>query len=392
MKLILEGGTLFDGTGQTPIADATVMVADQLIVFAGPSSEASLPEGETRRYDTTGMTVMPGMIDSHLHLFTEFGMDGTLEEKFANDSDEMRAIRVVRRARENLEAGFTTVRDVWIKTSVVVAARQAIAEGEFIGARIVTSGCFLTITGGPWDGHPMGMVVDGPDEARKAVRTLVREGVDLIKVMGTRTLSSANFPDGGTFTDEELEAIVSEAHRAGKMVAAHAHTDTAGLKQLVKAGVDTIEHGGHADEESVRLMARQGTILVPTLKAVHAHKDVPAARTALEGMINTIKMAQAAGVTIAMGTDHADVHGRSAVELQYLVEAGLTSMQALVAATQGGSKACGMADKIGTLKPGKLADIIVVDGNPLADVTILQDLSRILLVIKEGQVVVSRGL
>lgn len=395
MKIVLKGGVLFTGAHQTPIDKSVVVVDGQSIAYAGRSTKALSLEQKGLLFDTTGMTVMPGMIDSHLHLVGEGRSLDPGQSRF------LRLLRMGRRARQNLEAGFTTIRDVWAETDLIVALRQAIAEKEMVGPRIVTSGCALTITAGPWDGYPQAKVVNGCHQARRGVRELINAGVDLIKIMGTLAgTTTINFPNGGTFTEEELSVIVHEAHRAKKMVAAHALGDEEGFARLVKAGVDTIEHGGNSNEESVRSMAEQGIILVPTFKPLRPFKrsaNAPSSesrrRAVNQSMVDTVEKALAFGVTIAMGTDHvADQHGRSAEELVYLVEAGLSPRQALVAATQGGSKACGLEDKIGTLEEGKLADIIVVDGDPLSDVSILQDKSWIRLVIKEGQVVVNRGM
>lgn len=396
MKLVLDGGTLFDGTGKDTIENSLAVFDDNLIEYAGPAANMELPANNVRRFDTRGMFVMPGLIDSHLHLRLEF----TKEWKwvFPNDSDEMLLLRMARRAGQNIKSGFTTIREVGAKTELIIALRQAIEEGEILGPRIFASGNYLSITGGPSYGKTGAQViVDGPLEARKMVRQLISKGVDLIKIMGTCSGGmKANYTDGGTFTDEELEAIISEAHRANKMVAAHAILDTAGIKQLVKAGVDTIEHGAFADDETIRLMAEKGIILVPTIKVWRAF-PVPGLEELRKRMLNAydhlIQRCLAAGVTIAMGSDESCMtHGLSSEEIEYMVDAGLTPRQALIAATKHGGMACGMEDKIGTLEPGKFADAIVVEGNPLEDVKILQDESRIRLVVKDGKIVVNRNL
>jgi imidazolonepropionase-like amidohydrolase len=398
MKLILDGGTLFDGTGKDPVDNSITVFDDNLVEYAGPAINKELPANNVRRFDTRGMFVMPGLIDSHLHLRLEFTKDW--KWAFPNDSEELLLLRMARRAGQNVRAGFTTIREVGAKTELIIALRQAINEGEILGPRLIVSGNYLSITGGPFYKKTGGsqVIIDGPLEARKMVRWLVSKGVDLIKIMGTCTGggTKVNFPEGGTFTDEELEAIVSEAHRAKRIVASHAIFDTAGIKQLVKAGVDTIEHGAYADDETIGLMAEKGTILVPTFKPMYAfrspdnEKDIA---PTLQAMQSVVQKSLAAGVTIAMGSDECCMtHGLSSEEIEYLVEAGLTPKQALIASTKHGGMACGMADKIGTLEPGKFADAIVVDGNPLEDVKILQDKARIRLVVKDGQVVVNRNL
>ncbi|MEQ8934451.1 MAG: amidohydrolase family protein, partial [Amphiplicatus sp.] len=353
-------------------------------------------------HDLKSMFVMPGFIDCHVHLEGELSPRAKLEA--IEKSDAAVALDALGNAEKTLMAGFTTVRDLGSGDGLF-AVRDAIAAGRFAGARIYAAGNAATPTGGHGATHgyrqeildlaPHHSVCDGPADCRRAVRNLVSRGADQIKLTATGgVLSETAAGTEVQFYDDELQAIIVTGHMLGRKVAAHAH-GTKGINAALEAGVDSIEHGTYADAESFRLFKKNGAYLVPTILAgatvtqMATPEDTfmpPSIRAKALAvgprMIETVRQAHRAGVNIAFGTDTGvSRHGDNAKEFALLVEAGLTPMQAIRAATVAAAVNIGASDDLGTLEPGKWGDLVAVDGDPLADIRELEDVD---FVMKEG--------
>ena len=400
---VIAGATLVDGTGSPPVADAAVLVNDDgRIEAVGRRMEVAAPP-DAEVIEAAGMTLLPGLIDCHDHL-SSFTYDLMGRWGFA-EPRSLRHLRIARVMEETLLTGYTTVRDCgWLD----VGFKLAVEEGLIAGPRLLVATSPISPSHGnaarvSESGHrppispdpllPPGLA-DGVDQVRAKVREVVRVGADVVKVFqtgwGRRTHGSKDVAYGW----DELDALVSEAHVQGKMVASHA-VGGLGLRMSVEAGVDTIEHGSYLDEDPdlLKMMADMGTFFVPTFTVFIFHGSIGTPQAQIEARdfrqhhIDSVQKALAAGVKVVAGTDAGGwVHGNNAQELQCLVEAGMTPMQALVAATGWAAEACGLGKEVGTVQPGKLADLVIVDGDPLKDITILQEKSRIKLVMKEGKV------
>ncbi|MBX3174436.1 MAG: amidohydrolase family protein [Gemmatimonadaceae bacterium] len=407
----IRAARIIDGTGAAAIQNGVVVVTDDRIVAVGPASSVRVPTG-ARRVDLGDVTLLPGFIDMHVHLMgREFDDPGVFD---ANVSDYPGFIAAlgVEHARRTLMAGFTSVRMVGALGFEDVGLRKAIDGGYVPGPRIQTAGHALGITGGHCDennyrpglldGTPETGIADGVDEVVRAVRYQVKYGADVIKTCATAGVLSGGTQGVGAsqYTLAELSAMVSTARTLDRKVAAHAH-GTEGIKLAVRAGVASIEHGSFLDEEGARLMVAQGTMFVPTLmagEAVLALADAGQmpplvavkARAAGAAMRNAIRIAKAAGVRIALGTDAGvGKHGRNGHEFTLMVEwGGLTPMEAIVAGTSTAAELLGWQDRVGTIAVGKLADLVAVPGDPLRDVTALE---RASFVMKGGVVFKGEG-
>jgi imidazolonepropionase-like amidohydrolase len=350
--------------------------------------------------DLSGKTVLPGLMDMHVHIEFETNPDRYLQRYTLNEADI--AFQSAVFAERLLMAGFTTVRDVG-GSGVNVALQKAIDRGFAKGPKIYTSCKSIAITGGhadPTNGAKKGIfdypgpeqgVADGPEECRKAVRQQVKNGADLIKITATGgVLSVARDGYRPAFTLEEIQAIVETANDFGIHVAAHAHGDE-GMRRAVEGGVTSIEHGTLMSEETMDLMVEKGTWYVPTITAGKAVADsalienyypevvVPKARAIGPKIQSTFEKAYKKGVKIAFGTDSGVfAHGKNALEFQYMVEAGMPPAEAIQSATVNAAKLLGITETVGTIKAGKLADIIAVDGNPLEDITTLQNVKFVM--------------
>jgi len=406
--LALLGGTVIDGKGGR-INDAAVVLEDGRVTAVGPRGSTAVPASATV-IDTSGKTVMPGLIDAHVHLATyslserqDFAVWGLVT------SPDLKLLHGVHNARRTIEAGITTVRNMGGPDGV--ALRDAIAMGIIPGPRVVTSGS-IGMTAGHGDmftprfmPRRPGATADGPDECRKAVRERVRMGADFIKVTTTGgVMSSGDAPEWRNFTLGEIEVICDEAHALGRRVASHAQVPN-GIKNAILGGVDSIEHGNVLDDECIELMLERNVFLVPTLAVVYqiikhgeeagAHREgLEKARRMMDLHRASMKKAFAAGVKIAMGTDAAFNfcrNGDNALELELLTEIGMTPAEAIQAGTGKAAECIGLGGEAGTLTPGKRADVLVVDGDPEADIRILQDTSKILMVIQQGRVAVNRS-
>jgi imidazolonepropionase-like amidohydrolase len=407
-KLIaIVGGTLLDGTGRDPIKNATVLF-DESIITVGPSEDIKIPS-KAQEINGAGMTIMPGLIDAHIHISGRRTRD-----RLRNmiESDLLKAIRCVVDVNKALEMGFTTLRDVG--STIGLSLRTAINEGTVPGPRIVTAHKIISQTAGHGDVHylPINwvkdsgrMIVDGPDECRRAARLNIREGVDLLKLCTTGgVMSQKDVPGSPQFTVDEIKAVVEEGHRVGIKVAAHAQ-GAEGIKNAIISGVDTIEHGTYIDDEGIQMMIDEKRIFVPTLainwKIITEGEKFnisPWAMSKAEdaGKVkyrNTMKVYKA-GVKIAMGTDFSSPPmtplGENAIELWLMVREGMKPMDAIVSATQNAAEAADLDKKLGTLEKGKLADVVIVDGDPLKDIKLLQDKDKIKMVFKGGNIMVDR--
>ena len=399
----IVGGTLIDGLGGEPLADSAVMIGnDGRIASVGPRAAVELPEG-TEIYDITGQTVMPGLIDCHDHL-ASFTYD-LLSRWGMTEPRSTRTVRIARVIEDTLQSGYTTIRDCgWLDAGF----RVAVEEGLITGPRLLVAAGPLGPTHSVQDrptmsGHrrysmpdpniPYG-VADGDAEIRAAVRENARVGADLIKVFQTGFGRATHLGTDACYDLEELKTLVAESHAQGKLVACHA-VGGPGLRTAVEASVDSIEHGCYLDLDTdlLRMMADNNITLVPTLTvfAHHSAEGNPVAqveaREFRQHHIETVQQAMRLGVRVVAGTDAGGwFHGNNSAELDMLVDAGLTPMEALIAGTSEAAACCGLGSDLGTLEAGKLADLIVVDGNPLADITVLQDRERVKVVMKEGSI------
>jgi imidazolonepropionase-like amidohydrolase len=404
--VVLRAARLIDGTGAPAVNNAVVVVTDNEITAVGPAGAVRIP-ANARMIDLGDVTLMPGFIDAHTHLIGRVLGDPAGDNALVRDFESFAAILSVQNARATLMAGFTTVRNVGASGRFDdMALRKAIDEGWTPGPRMITAGHSLGIRGGHCDenGFRPGMfdpgieegIADGPDQIRAAARYQIKYGADVIKTCATGGVLSEGDAVGATqYTFEELKAMVDEAHKLERKVAAHAH-GTEGIKLAVRAGVSSIEHGSFLDAEGARLMREHGTFLVATLSAAEGVER--AAKTGvLKGMRaekalaaaaavrNAIKLAVANKVPIALGTDAGVVpHGTNGHEFELMVQwGGITNMDAIVAGTLSGARLLGWDKKVGSLTPGKWADIVAVSGDPLKDIANLQ---KVVFVMKNGVV------
>jgi len=386
MKQAFLTSRIFDGTAGNYRSDIAILTEGQQIVALVPRSEVP---SEHQTLDMGTLTLLPGLIDCHVHLV----WNGSHDPKviMLRESAEKTAIRALLHAFEELMHGVTTVRDVGGPYKVTLAVRDAIREGLFIGPRILAAGLAIEMTGG--HARDLGLEVDGPHEARKGVRTMLRAGVDLIKLMATGGVyTEGEEPGSPQLTVEEMSAAVEEAHKAGRKVAAHAE-GLQGILNAIDAGVDTIEHGNFLDEEAAQRMVAGGQVLVPTLSPFYRMAQlgtaggIPeyAARKAkqvVSGSFHAIDLAKKYGIPIATGTDDGSPrlpHGVLVYELELLVHAGLSPLEALNSATAVAAKACGLSDQVGTLEPGKSADFVGVSGDPLHDISALRNIDTVVI-------------
>lgn len=368
---------LIDGSGRDPVRDAAILISDGVITAAGPRNSVDIPRG-AEVLDWSGATAMPGLIDCHEHLGIDLGdEEGQLEQPV-----EYTVARCVRTARLIIGCGITTIRDCGERGIVGPVMKRAIDDGVVPGPRVLAAGRNICRTGG--HGWRMGREADGPDGLRAAVRLACREGSDLIKIMASGGISTA----GSTvlapeFTDAELAAVMDEAHRRGRKVAAHGHGGP-GVAAAVRAGVDSIEHGLFLTMEDVALMVTHGTYLVVTAGSFYVIRDDPAVPqfqkdkvgSAIDAHREMLSRTVGSGLKIAVGTD--ENHGKLWFEIQLLHEVGYEPLAAIAAATSAAADLLGLADRIGTIEPGKVADVIQVDGDPLSDLTRLKDVRAVL--------------
>ena len=376
-----------------------VVVDGNAISEVGRGAPQREPAG-TEVVDLEGMSLLPGFFDCHVHLRSDGLADPRAQ--VLSDTDALCALRSARNARRTIEAGITTVRDCGSTNFVDMSVRKAVQQGLFPGPRMVLSGKIICMTGG--HGWNVGHQADGPDGVRKAAREQLRAGADNVKMIATGGILTPGTEIGSAqLTLDELRAGVEEAKKAGAISAAHAHGAT-GIKNAVRAGIDSIEHGYFLDEEGIELMVERGTYLVATSAAVRnvAARGVEdgllpdvhrKACEAVDMHVESFGNAYRAGVKLAMGTDSGvpfTRHGRNLEELAHLVEMGLSPMEAIEVSTLGSARLLRLDDRLGSIEEGKLADLIVFDGDPLADISLLQETDRIKWVIKDGEAIVRR--
>ncbi|SNS99418.1 Imidazolonepropionase [Ekhidna lutea] len=402
-RTIIHAGTLIDGVSKKAVSEKSIIVEGKSITSI-ENGYVSAQNGD-QVIDLKNYTVMPGWIDMHVHMEGESSPDRYIRTFTDNPADK--AFMSVDISRRTLMAGFTTVRDVG-GSGVNVSLREAIAKGIIDGPRIFTSEKGLSITGGhgdPTNGYrddlmgnpgPKEGVVNGVDDARKAVRQRYKNGADLIKITATGgVLSVAKDGKGAHFQEAEIKAIVEAATDLGFHVAAHAHGDE-GMQRAVANGVKTIEHGTYMSDETMDLMIEKNAFLVPTITAgmeVAENAKKPGyypkvvadkARVIGPKIQGTFTRAYKKGVPIAFGTDAGVFkHGENAREFTYMVEGGMPAIEAIISATSVPAGLLGMGDQIGSLKEGYLADIVAVPGNPLENIEVMKDVK---FVMKEGKI------
>jgi imidazolonepropionase-like amidohydrolase len=413
MKTALRGGTLIDATGADPISPAVLVMDGDWITAVGREGEVEIP-ADAQVIDVTGQTILPGMINSHAHLHWDGVHD--LKEQCLTDTTEVVSIKAAMNLRRSLQAGVTTIRETGSRIGLLFEVQRAKAAGLVTGPRIFHCGSHLCITGGHT--YFFGHEVDSVDEVRKAVRWEIKHGATWIKLMGASAREEALsgtlaqqqapwlhlparpgqrrsriYPD---FTRAEIETAVFEAHRAGRRVCVDVF-DPGAMRDFFEAGVDCLEHGGPLDEELIQMMVDKGIWLVPTLSPsylqVEHGEEIGLAPFEIERRRQSIarggrgtKIAEAAqaGVKIAMGTDAgspAVPHNEVVREIEIMVELGIceTPMDGIITSTRHGAELLGVAEDLGTLEPGKLADVIVVEGDPLRDLSRLRDVKQVFL-------------
>jgi len=407
-QIVLRGGSLIDGTGRDPVADAGLVIEGDTITQVD-RSDWLRPDPGARVIDLDGRTLMPGLVDGHTHLSYHASQPNawTLEME---ESVELTTVKAVLNAQAILAMGFTTIADGGCRGLIGPALRDAIAAGFIPGPRVVAAGQILCGPAGLLDSMPvwvryesdvaLGTIVDGPDEVRRAVRRQVKAGVDYVKVAASGVAGSRwSDAETGDLDQDEIAAAVREAAKHRRWVHAHAHS-AGGIKAAVRAGVRSLHSAEFADEEALALVRERGVVLSATIAWLHARclpgyvlaRDNPAfvaeARHAFVAAAAMLVRARAMGVKVAIGTDaaHRFFHAPDGVlEMEYLAALGYPPLQVIRAATQTAAEAIGMDARLGTLAPGKFADVLVVEGDPAEDVSVLRDKRRIARLFKGGR-------
>lgn len=405
-QIVIHAGTLLDKPGREPRRNASIIIENGKIT-AVQDGFAKVPAGATL-IDLKDRFVLPGLIDSHVHLSSDrAGIEGQLAD--VTDSPANSAYEAAWNARKTLDAGFTTVRNLGSSDGVTLALRDAIAKGWAVGPRIIDAGSGISTTSGHMD-STLGFrddlhatlergqtTCDGADDCRRATRKQISRGVDVIKIATTGGVNSRiGLGLGAQMFDDEVKAIAETARLYGKKVAVHAH-GADGINMALRVGVNSIEHGTLLDDETLKLFRSSGAYYVPTLSTVNGYLERIAAnpnayasdvRKKIDWRISitgeALRKAVPAGVKIAFGTDAGvSKHGRNADEFELMVKNGMTPATAIHAATVNAADLLGIADQVGSIEPGKSADLVAVQGDPLADVTALK---KVGFVMKGGKI------
>jgi imidazolonepropionase-like amidohydrolase len=394
MGIAFVDGTVIVGDGRL-IEHATVLVENDRISRIARNSP-KLP-GDVVRIPMEGRTLLPGFIDCHVHLCLDGSADPVTH--CMSESVTITGLKAAKFARQTLAAGVTTVRDMGGKEGVDLGLRQAVQSGLVAGPRMLVSGKLICMTGG--HGWQLGVEVNGPDDVRRAAREQIKAGADIVKLMATGgVMTPAVEPGSEQLTEDELRAGIEEAHKAGRKTATHA-MGTRGILNALRAGIDSIEHGVYLNEEAAALMCSRKVPYIPTLSALFhiAEKGVEAGipAFAVEKTLKvkpfhlaSVHLARERGVRIAMGTDAGtpfNVHGANLGELRYLVDVGFSPMDAIVAGTGTAAQVLGLERDLGTVEEGKLADLVLVAGNPLDNIEVLLDKKAVCLVMQGGNMI-----
>ncbi len=396
MAIAIHHVRLIDGTGQT-IEPATVIVRNIKIVAAGPSRTVSIPRGAAR-INGRGLTVLPGLIDCHVHLCWRGEAD--VVKAVEQETPIETLLKASRSAGQTLEAGVTTVRDVGSRDHLIFALKKAIDDGLAPGPRIIGAGLAICMVGGHLR-RVIAQEVEGVEQVRQVVRQQIVAGAEVIKVIASGgVLTPGTSPEQAQMTLDELSAAVDEAKRAGRKVAAHAH-GASGMKNAIHAGVHSIEHATLMDEEAVGLFEKYAVYIVPTLSALATtgacrrgcgipDDALEKAKAMTKRHQSSFRQAHQRGLLIAMGTDAGtpfNYHGDNAQELERMVAYGMSPMEAILTSTSAAARLIGIDDQVGTIEPGKQADMVLIEGNPLKKINLLRDRSRIVGVMKAGRFV-----
>ena len=408
MRTYLKNARLIDGTGAPAVAGAALVIEGDTIVHAGPLAAADAPGADARVVDVAGKTVIPGLVEAHIHL--SYNNVKAIADLDLNCPPEYSTLVSAKNAELALQCGYTAARSAGSVHAVDVALKRAINEGLYPGPRLLAAGRDICATGGMADWNPsylklgmegLAIIADGPEQIRAAVRRVIKDGADVVKcyVGGDALLPHTPISDC-TYTLDEVRTLVDEAHMRGRMVSAHVRGERSS-EVAAQAGVDSIEHATYANDDTLRRIADQGLFLVPGLRYLYSiiengprfgiTEDVigpSGLRDEIKQAADTYRRARDLGIRMCPGGDFGFAwcpHGEYAKDIQVFVDViGFTPMEAIVAATRHGAELMRMQDRIGTLVPGKLADLVIVDGDPLRDITVLQARSR-LTVMKGGR-------
>ncbi|MBX3412899.1 MAG: amidohydrolase family protein [Pirellulales bacterium] len=407
--LLVRHGTLVDGTGRAPVADAAVVVRDGVIIYAGPAQGATDFSPDATLLDARGGTIMPGLIEAHFHP-TYFNV-AALEDLDIKYPVEYVTLLAAANARLALECGYTAARSGGSLFNIDVWLKKALEEDLVIGPRLAASGREICGVGGLMDWNPdfrkIGMeglvlLINGADEARAAVRKLVKDGVEWVKTYPTGDAAAPDANDHHTLcmTFEEMHAVVATAHNHGLKVTGHCRA-TEGIKNAIRAGYDTLEHGTFMDDEALDLLLERNTPVVPALYFELAsiengpalgmsQRVVDGHRETLEGGAESARRILRAGGRLGLGGDYGfawNPHGDYARELQFFVDyVGFTPLEVITCATKTGAEILGRGHELGTIEPAKLADLLVVEGDVVADISLLQQRKRFLAVMQGGTI------